>query len=68
MVRLNKTSVSHPGPPDWTPTVSTVHNEPNAGWLVSFFPLWNAGRFKEEACPGVAGCTSLLTDGGHETT
>lgn len=46
VTRLNKTSVSHSAPPDWTPTVSTVHNE-QVG--VTFYPLWNAGRLKEEA-------------------
>lgn len=64
---LNKTSVSHSALPDWTPTASTVHIEPNAGWVVSLFPLWDSGGGGGGGMQGVAGCISLLTDGGHET-
>ena len=67
---LNRTSVSHSAPSDWTPTVSTVHKEPSAGWVV--FPRWNAGGMKNEEVwkQGVEGCSesSLLTDGANEKT
>lgn len=70
VARLNKTSVSHSAPPDWTPTVPTVHNEPKLGCLAFSFsaPTVECRKVEGGGMQGVAGCTSVLTDGGHETT